>query len=69
MKIITDNAVYVQKNDIAYLNQIDLAIPASVFMKFFGNGIVINDSNRYEFVKFEELEEIDFFKGIDRMID
>ena len=33
MKIITDSAVYVQKNDIAYLNQTDLAIPASIFMK------------------------------------
>ncbi len=70
MKIITDNAVYVQKNDIAYLNQTDLAIPASIFMKVFGNGIVIiDDSNRYEFVKFEVPEEIEFFKGINWMID
>ena len=37
MKIITDNAVYVQKNDIAYLNQTDLAIPASIFMKIFSS--------------------------------
>lgn len=70
MKIITENAVYVQKNDIVYLNNIELAIPASIFMKVFGNGIVIiNDSNRYEFVKFEAPEEIEFFKGIDWMID
>ena len=54
MKIITDSAVYVQKNDIAYLNQTDLAIPASIFMKVFGSGIVIiDDSNRYEFVEFD----------------
>lgn len=70
MKIITDNAVYVQKNDIAYLNQTDLAIPASIFMKVFGSGIVIiDDSNRYEFVEFDAPEEIEFFKGIDWMID
>lgn len=70
MKIITDNAVYVQKNDIAFLNQTDLAIPASIFMKVFGSGIVIiDDSNRYEFVEFEAPEEIEFFKGIDWMID
>lgn len=70
MKIITDNAVYVQKNDIAYLNQTDLAIPASIFMKVFGNGIVIiDDSNRYEFVKFEAPEEIEFFNDINWMID
>ncbi len=70
MKIITDNVAYVQKNDIAYLNQTDLAIPASIFMKVFGNGIVIiDDSNRYEFVEFEAPEEIEFFKSIDWMID
>ncbi len=71
MKIITDNAVYVQKNDIAYLNQTDIAFPVSIFMKvFFGNGVVIiNDSNRYEFVEFDKPEEIKFFKDIDWMID
>lgn len=70
MKIITDDAVYVQKNDIIYLTQTDLAIPASIFMKVFGSGIVvIDDSNRYEFVKFDVPEEIEFFKGIDWMID
>ena len=70
MKIITNNVAYVQKNDIVCLNQTDLAIPASIFMKVFGNGIVIiDDSNRYEFVEFDAPEEIEFFKGIDWMID
>lgn len=70
MKIINAAKVYVQKNDIAYLNQTDLSIPASIFMKVFGNGIVIiDDSNRYEFVEFDAKEEIEFFKGIDWMID
>lgn len=70
MKIINDTKVYVQKNDIAFLNQSDLPIPASIFMKVFGNGIVIiDDSNRYEFVEFTEPNEIEFFKGINWMID
>ena len=70
MKIITDDSVYVQKNDIAYLNQTDLPIPASIFMKVFGNRIVIiDDSNRYEFVKFNAPEEIEFFKGLSWMIN
>ncbi len=70
MKIITENAVYVQKNDITYLNHTDLPIPASIFMKIFGNGIVIiNDSNRYEFEKFEDDSEIEFFKGLDWIVD
>ena len=51
MKIIKDNAVYVQKNDIGFLNQTDLEIPMSIYLKVFGNGIVlINNKNKYEFV-------------------
>ena len=70
MKIITDNAVYVQKNDIAYLYSSDLEMPVSVFMKVFGKGdTIIDDSNRYDFVKFEDESEIVFFKGLDWIID
>ena len=70
MKIITENAVYVQKNDIAYLNYTDLPIPASIFMQVFGNGtVIINNNNRYEFEKFEDNSEIEFFKGLDWIVD
>lgn len=70
MKIINSDSAYVQKNDIAYLNSFDLPIPFSIFMKVFGNGVtIINDSNRYDFVKFDEESEIEFFKGLDWMID
>ena len=70
MKIITNDAIYVQKNDMAYLNNTNITIPASIFMKVFGKGIVIiNDLNRYEFVKFEDKKEIDFFKQLDWIID
>ena len=63
MKIITEDAAYVQMNDMMHLNQSDLPIPASVFMKVFGQGIVIIDnSNRFDFVKFEESEDIEFFR-------
>jgi hypothetical protein len=70
MKVIYDNCVYVQKNDIAYLEASDLPIPASVFTRVFGNGItIIDDRNRYDFVLFKEKAEIDFFKGLDWMVD
>lgn len=70
MKIITNDSAYVQKNDISYLNLSDLPIPASIFMKVFGNGVtIINDSNRYDFVKFDEESEIEYFKDLDWMID
>lgn len=70
MKIITDNTTYVQKNDMTYLLNTDQAIPASIFMKFFGNdAIIIDDRNRYEFVCFDDPKEIEFFKKMDWMID
>ena len=70
MKIITDDAVYVQMNDMMHLNQSDLPIPASVFMKVFGHGMVIIDnSNRFDFVKFDESEDIEFFRKLDWIVD
>lgn len=66
MKIITNDAAYVQKNDLAY----SPLLPQSIFLKAFGNGItVIDDSNRYDFVKFEEESEIEIFEKIDWMVD
>ena len=70
MKITTDNAIYVQKNDIAFLNQTDMPVPASIFMQVFGQGIVIiDDSNRFEFEKFEDASAITFFKEQDWIVD
>ena len=70
MKVITNNTAFVQKNDIAYLIQSDLEIPTSIFMKVFDRDvIIINNRNRYDFVEFDAPEEIEFFKGIDWMID
>lgn len=70
MKIITDNVAYVQKNDLAYLTRSGGVVPASIFTKFLNDEIVIViDSNRYEFVEFNDPEEIEFFKSVDWMVD
>ena len=70
MKIITKNAAYVQKNDIAYLYHTNIEIPASIFIKVFGKDIVIiDDNNRYEFEKFEDANEIEFFSKLDWIVD
>ena len=70
MKVITEDAVFVQMNDIVFLNSTDLPIPASIVMEVFGKGItIVNDSNRYDFVKFEESTQIDFFKDLDWIVD
>ena len=70
MKILKDNKMYVQKNDMAHLNSSGLSIPASIFMQVYGKGItIIDDSNRYEFIEFSKPEDIEFFKGIDWIVD
>ena len=70
MKIITDNEAFVQFNDLEFLQSTDLAIPASIFLKVFGNEItIIDDRNRYNFVRFTEAEDIEYFKQLDWMVD
>lgn len=70
MKIITKDAVHVQMNDLMFLHQTDLPIPCSIFLKVFGQGtVIVNDSNRYDFVKFEDEAEIEYFKNLDWIID
>ena len=70
MKIIINNVVFVQKKIFAYLSRYEGPIPASIFMKALDDDIVIiNDSNKYEFMKFDAPEEIEFFKNADWIID
>ena len=70
MKIFTKDAVYVQKNDVAYLNTLDDPIPASVYEKIYTERFnIINNRNRYEFVKYTTDAEKDFFKKMDWMLD
>ena len=70
MKILINNKIYVQKNDIAYLNSTDIPIPASIFLKVYGKGVTIIDgSNRYEFIEFSDPKEMSFFQGLDWIID
>ena len=70
MKIITNEFAYVQKNDIAFLNSTDQAIPLSIYSKVFGDGYtIIDDSNRYDFVKYEKEKDIEFFNNMEWILD
>ena len=69
MKIITEEKAYVQRNDLAYLESSSLPIPVSIFNKVFKDKTVIDDRNRYEFVEFDDPDEVEYFKEIDWMID
>ena len=53
--------VYVQLNDIMELTQTNMPIPASIIDKVFrGKFLIVDDSNRDDFVEFDKKEEIDF---------
>ncbi len=61
--------VYVQLQDMMYLYESDVAILASVFQAVFSGTTLITDENRFDFVKFKEEREVDFFKELDFIID
>lgn len=68
MKIITNNAVYVQKKDILYLLKNNLPLPKQLF-KNEKSIFIIDDANKYDFVKFENPNIINFFRNLDWIID
>ena len=62
--------VYVQLQDIVQLNQSNMLIPASIYTKVFSASVtIVNDSNRFNFVKFTEEHEVTSFKELDFIID
>lgn len=61
--------VYVQMQDIMHLNQSDLPIPASIYTKVFTGVTIVNDSNRFDFVRFDEEHEVRFFRDLEFVID
>ena len=70
MKIITDNAVYIQNKDIIYLSRINVPVPSSLFKQIYNDDIVIiDDLNGNGFVKLDKDSEIQFFKSLDWIVD
>lgn len=70
MKIITEEAVYVQKKDIAFLTHKGIEIPESIFNRIFFNGVIIvGNTDNYKFYEFQEKEVIEFFKKLDWILD
>ena len=62
--------VYVQMQDIMYLsNETDTPIPATIFTKVFTGVTIVDDSNRFEFVRFDKEHEVEFFKDLKFIID
>lgn len=61
--------VYVQMQDIMQLNQSDMPIPESIYTKVFTGITIVNDSNRSDFVSFDEAHEVKFFRELEFVID
>ena len=62
--------VYVQMQDIMFIsNETEIPMPASIFHKVFSGITIVNDSNRFDFVRFDEDSEVSFFKDLDFIID
>lgn len=64
--------VYVQMQDLMFIvNDLDdIAIPASI-MNYFSSKVLVtvNNSNRFDFVKFDKEPEVAFFKTLNFIID
>ena len=70
MKIIRNGVVYVQTVDIICLKEINFKFPASISTILSGNAIdMVNYQRRYDFLKFDEKDEVEFFSGLDWIID
>ena len=61
--------VYVQMQDIMHLHNTDIPIPAPIFTKIFNGIVIVDNSNRFDFVKFDEEYEVEFFKKLDFVLD
>ncbi len=60
--------VYVQMQDIMHVNDTEIPIPATIYMKVLQTPRV-TDENRFDFVEFDQEKEIEFFKNLDFIID
>ena len=61
--------VYVQMNDIAMLIHSDLPVPASIYEKIYADTVITDDSNRMDFVEFNQPSDIKFFESLDWIVD
>lgn len=70
MKVLKQERIYVQMQDIGYLNSTDMSIPASIYLKVFSGPVtVIGDHNRFDYVSFDDPKEIEFFESLTFIID
>jgi hypothetical protein len=74
MKVVTEEnnkeIIYIQMNDLAFLNSTDEPIPASIYLKAFGQGtMLINDDNRFDYLEFISPKDVEYLKALDFIVN
>lgn len=69
MKVFRNNKIYVQKNDIMFAFNHSNSIPSVIINQFFRGIVIVDDSNRMDFVAFEDKSAIDYFSKLDYIIN
>ena len=70
MKVFKDNCVYVQMNDLVKLLTLSDGVPDTIMKKVYTEDeIIVDDNNRFRFIKFDLPEEVFFFRRQDWIID
>ena len=74
MKIVLDRVVYVQKKDLDFLvyrnSNKNIETPPNIMLRIFGSGhACIDSSNKYDFIRFDDDSEIDYFGKLNWLLD
>lgn len=74
MKILRNEygkeVIYVQMQEMGFLNSLDFPIPTSIYTQVFCSGVtMIGEHNRFDYIRFEKEDEVKYFKDLDAIID
>ena len=70
MKVLKNNAIYIQKNDLAYLVTTVQNVPDSIISKAVKYGeMIIDNKHRYEFIKFTKKSDIAYLNKQNWLLD
>lgn len=72
MKVFKDNSLYVQLDDLNFLFHQNISMPRTVIEKVFSGKMgtfIVTDSNRYDFIRFDDEEAINYFYSLNWIIN
>ena len=73
MKIMVNDKLYVQVKDISFIIHvfpfISSICPKKILTRCLNKVFICNDNNKYSFMEFSDIEEINFFKNLNFIVD